>query len=238
MIELNFLFYSRLPVPKAVSYQGNSLMKRLFPKGFSMNFVLITWALCGGLFLYAFLANFRTVLLMPQYEKPVDSAQDILDRGLIPILDTPFDIYHLLHSPNSAYQKLGEIGVSFDNFDEYWKMVSEDIQGANTHVSLTILYGYDRELFGPFHESKEVLEGKNPFAGDIVNKKWSFAEEYSCHLLIFHQVENPIRIRKKDYCINCALSHCEIIFVSLFLVLAPYILYELFCSGWPNVPSR
>jgi hypothetical protein len=164
-------------------------MKYVFPKGVSMNFVLITWALCGGLFVYAFLANFRTVLLMPQYEKPVDSAQDILDRGLIPLLDGEFYISLLLQSPISAYQKLGEIGVLFDNWDEYYRILEEDVLGANTHVSLTYFHSKERDRYG-LHESKNVLEGDNPYGGDIHNKKWSLAEEYSCHLLLFTQVEN------------------------------------------------
>jgi hypothetical protein len=88
-------------------------MQLVFPRGFSMNFVLLTWALCGGLFIYAFLTNFRTMLLMPQYEKPVDSAQDILDRGMIPFVIDGGDYLrdHLLQSSTSAYQKLGEIVV-------------------------------------------------------------------------------------------------------------------------------
>ena len=82
-------------------------MQIVFPKGFSMNFVLITWALFGGLFIYAFLANFRTILLMPQYEKPIDSAQDVLDRGMIPFVDNGGEWLrdHLLQSSVPTYQK-------------------------------------------------------------------------------------------------------------------------------------
>ena len=50
-------------------------------------------ALCGGLFIYAFLANLRTMLLMPQYEAPIDSAQDILDRGMIPFVGDGGEFY-------------------------------------------------------------------------------------------------------------------------------------------------
>ena len=153
-----------------------------------MNLVLITWALCAGLFIYAFLANFRTMLLMPQYAKPVDSAQEILDRGMIPIVDDGglYWKHFLLQSSIPTYQKLGEIAVVPEDTDQRYKMVREDIQGANTHVFLGSITWVSFD--GKYHESKDVLEGNNPFIGDIVNKKWSLGEEYSYHLLLFNQV--------------------------------------------------
>ena len=101
-----------------------------------MNFVLITWALFGSLFIYAFLANFRTMLLMPQYEKPVDSAQDVLDRGMIPFVNVGGDYWRdqLLQSSNPTYKKLGEILVVPKDWDQFEKMVREDIQEGNTHT--------------------------------------------------------------------------------------------------------
>ena len=44
--------------------------------------VLLMWCVCGGFLLHMFEANFLTILLKPTYEKPIDTAQDILDRGL------------------------------------------------------------------------------------------------------------------------------------------------------------
>ena len=116
-------------------------MEYVFPKGFSMKLVLITWALVGGQFIYAFSANFRTMLLMPQYEKPVDSAQDILDRGMIPFVIYGGEYYKqfLQQSSNPAYQKLGENVVVSKDVDQYLKMHKEDVQGANTHVFLGCL---------------------------------------------------------------------------------------------------
>ena len=177
-----------------------------------MNFVLLTWAMCGGIFIYFFLANYRTMLLMPQYEKPVDSAQDILDRGMTPFVMDGGDYWKqlLLHSPNPAYQKLGKIVVVPKDYEQLVQMVKEDIQGANSHVYLGSIafvnwISFDGDVSGTFHESKDALEGTNPFIGNIVNKKWSLGEEFSCHLLLFHQV----------YCILHldASCHCHIIWL-------------------------
>ena len=50
--------------------------------GFASNMVLLLWCVCGGFLLHMLEANFLTMLLKPNYEKPVDFEQDILDRGL------------------------------------------------------------------------------------------------------------------------------------------------------------
>ena len=44
--------------------------------------VLLLWCVCGGLLAHMLEANFLTILLKPNYEKFVDTAQDVLDRGL------------------------------------------------------------------------------------------------------------------------------------------------------------
>ena len=103
---------------------------------------------------------------------------------------------HLLQSSSYTIyiQKLGEIIVIPKDYDTFLKMLQEDIQGAKTHVYLGVLYDYEKG-FGKFHESKEVLEGENPFGVDILNKKWSFGEKYSYHLLLFQQVETIIKFK-------------------------------------------
>ena len=53
-----------------------------FNFGFAINMVLLLWCVCGGFLLHMFGANYLTILLKPVYEKPVDTAEDILDRGL------------------------------------------------------------------------------------------------------------------------------------------------------------
>ena len=44
--------------------------------------VLLIWCVCGGFLLHFFESSFLDILLKQNYEDPVDSAEDILDRGL------------------------------------------------------------------------------------------------------------------------------------------------------------
>ena len=50
--------------------------------GFSSNMVLLLWCVWGGFLLHILECNYLTVLLKPTYEKPVDTAEDIIERGL------------------------------------------------------------------------------------------------------------------------------------------------------------
>ena len=58
------------------------------PFGLSSRMLFLLWCVCGGLLLHFLECNFLTILLKPNYEKAVDTAQDILDSGLT-MLDIP-----------------------------------------------------------------------------------------------------------------------------------------------------
>ena len=50
--------------------------------GISSNMIFLMWSVCGGFLLYFFKSNYLSMLIKPAYEKPVDSAEDIISRGL------------------------------------------------------------------------------------------------------------------------------------------------------------
>ena len=45
--------------------------------------MVLIWAVFGGFLYHILLSNYLTVLIKPSYEAPVDTAQDVWDRGLI-----------------------------------------------------------------------------------------------------------------------------------------------------------
>ena len=53
-----------------------------FRFGFSSRMIFLMWCVCGGFLLHMLECNYLTMLLKTNYEKPVDSAEDIIDRGL------------------------------------------------------------------------------------------------------------------------------------------------------------
>ena len=49
---------------------------------FSSRMLFLIWCVFGGFLLWFFESLFLESLLKPNYEKPVDTAEDVLDRGL------------------------------------------------------------------------------------------------------------------------------------------------------------
>ena len=50
--------------------------------------ILLIWCVWGGFLLHILECNYLTVLVKPVYEKPIDTAEDIIERG-IKIIDYP-----------------------------------------------------------------------------------------------------------------------------------------------------
>ena len=59
-----------------------------FNFGFASNLILLFWCVCGTFLLHMFESNYFTMLIKPTYEKPVDTPEDIIDRGLA-VLSSP-----------------------------------------------------------------------------------------------------------------------------------------------------
>ena len=82
--------------------------------------VLLLWCVCGGLLAHMFEANFLTILLKPNYEKPIDTAQDIIDRGLgvikYPGAESVVEI--LKNSPSNITRTLAERTIVCKDWDE------------------------------------------------------------------------------------------------------------------------
>ena len=75
--------------------------------------LFLIWCVFGGFLLWFFESLFLVTLLKPNYEKPVDTAQDILDRGLsvITIPGGGSMVEILKNSPFPLTRRLAEMTV-------------------------------------------------------------------------------------------------------------------------------
>ena len=64
-----------------------------FPFGFSIRMLFLLWCVCGGFLLHMLESSYLKLLVKPNYEKAVDTAQDVLDRGLTVIWFPGFEQY-------------------------------------------------------------------------------------------------------------------------------------------------
>ena len=69
---------------------------------------LLLWCVCGGFLLHFLESNYLTLLLKQNYEKPVDTPQDILDKGLEVLWPPGYDVISLERSPTSTMRALAE----------------------------------------------------------------------------------------------------------------------------------
>ena len=97
-----------------VSFLRVPLINNQSPKinfGFASNMALILWCVFGGLLLHMFLSNYLTMLMKPNYQKPINTAEDILDRGLTMIYPPWYEsiVEILKNSPNRITRELAYI---------------------------------------------------------------------------------------------------------------------------------
>ena len=78
--------------------------------GLASKMIFLLWCVCGGLLLHMFESTFFSMLIKPVYERPIDTAQDVLDRGLTVIYDPGYEseIEILKNSPSNITRQLAE----------------------------------------------------------------------------------------------------------------------------------
>ena len=89
------------------------------------NVLYLLWAICGGFLLHFLLSNFLTVLLKPDISKPVETAKDVLDRGLVPYYHWEGEYLKNVFADSSdpAYQEIAEKLLIPDNWHQ-WAVLS------------------------------------------------------------------------------------------------------------------
>ena len=158
-------------------------------KGLSSTYLILVWSTFGGVILYAFHSNFLSMLISPIIEKPLDTAEDILERGLIPIMKGGGVYKNLLQkSSNKATKKLGE-NVLFTEEFQPTGLIFEKVLSEKTHAWITSYITCSDTLpYENFHISRDTIDGTNPWFVWIMNKKWSHKESLERHILYFQQV--------------------------------------------------
>ena len=91
------------------------------------NVIYLLWAICGGFILHFLLSNFLTVLLRPDIPKPVETAEDVLQRGLVPYYhwegEYLRDIFANFPDPKQRFQEIAEKLLIPDNWHQ-WAVLS------------------------------------------------------------------------------------------------------------------
>ena len=127
------------------------------------------------------LCNLLTTILRPNFEEPLDTAKQLVEKNitLYDLPGTEFRKHFLLNSPILEYNKLGETILFADDYDHLENISKHDIIGAGTHALVAGGLTLSELDLGRWYRSKEKLDGMNPFAGYLTNKKWHLNEVFS-----------------------------------------------------------
>ena len=139
----------------------------------SSNLVFTIWAVFGGFILHFLLSNYLTVLMMPSYEEPVETAKDLIKRDITPILLPGGEIYKQLFaaSQDPNYQEISRRLVIPKDYDEYDDLVSKVISTGMYAQMGTVPWAYEEE-YKDWYRSTETITGDYPYGVHLSNKKW------------------------------------------------------------------
>ena len=163
--------------------------KQWFPKGSSLTWTLVLWSVFGGFMLMFFNAIYLTMLMKPNYEKPIETAQELRDKGYSIIIEKSSEYYHknlLETSPDPVYQELNQRAIVAEDAEHFKKLIIEKLNQSNTHA---LLRGSAPKIDTvKYHKVKENVKGTDPWVVWLANRKWSEREKLERHLLRCQQV--------------------------------------------------
>ena len=138
------------------------------------------------------LCNVLTTILKPNFEKPIDTIEQLLERNITLAAWPASGVFwadHLNKSENPSYREISktievaESWAEFDNITKY-KMLSK-----GTHAQIaTFLYpwvlkwGIEYNQGRGWYRSKEAIPGFSPYTGIVTNIKWILNEEIISYL--------------------------------------------------------
>ena len=137
-------------------------------------------------FSHILLCNILTVILRPNFEEPLDTAKQLVEKNITIYIQAGLEDNKqwLLESPIPEYRILGENAIVSDDLDHFENMTAHDVMGAGTHARMTYFVDWWELEFGEeyhpegrgWYRSKEIVSGKNSYAGYLTNKKWHLNE--------------------------------------------------------------
>jgi len=127
------------------------------------------------------LCNLLTTILRPNFEEPLDTAKQLVDKNvtLYDIPGTQIWKQFLLESSIPEYNILGETLIITDDYDQFYNISKHDVIGNGTHAYMGGFLGPVELAMGRWYRSKEKVSGNHPYGGYLTNKKWHLNEVMS-----------------------------------------------------------
>ena len=147
------------------------------PVGRSSKLVFTIWAVFGGFILHFLLCNWLTVLLTPSYEEPVETAKDLINRNITPLIGPGGEIYKQVFaaSPDQNYREISRRFFIAKDWNEYDDMVHKVTSTGMYAVMSTLppTWVVPEEEYKDWYRSTETIAGDwIEYSVHLSNKKW------------------------------------------------------------------
>ena len=136
--------------------------------------------------MHGFLANYRVMLVKPLLEEGLDTAEEILNSGLIPIVEA--GTTYLEESPNPILQELAKKQIVAKDLEEFIHLIAEKVMWEGTHLYVSTFKTYAGMPDGEFYESKETVPGSMTTFSFLMNKKWPHKKIFNQFLMRYTEV--------------------------------------------------
>ena len=152
-------------------------------KTWASNIAFTIWAVWGGFILHFLLSNYLSVLLRPSYERPVETAADLIGRDITPF-DYPgggFAIDFFADSPDPNFQEISRRIYIPKDWEEFYAM-ADKVTSTGTFSMFGTLPPVNYEniktqrdldrVYEKWYRSTETIAGNYPYQIHLLNKKW------------------------------------------------------------------
>ena len=149
----------------------------------NLDSVLLTILFCS----HILLCNVLTTILRPNFEEPIDTAKQMVEKNITIVATPGNDIWKkfLLNSAVPAYQTLGENLIVADSWEQDYNLSTQGILDAGTHARMEGYLVPYYLVMGKWYRSKEKVAGKYPYGGFLTNKKWHLNEVTSFKQFVY-----------------------------------------------------
>ena len=143
----------------------------------SSNLVFTIWAVFGGFILHFLLCNWLTVLLTPSYEEPMETAKDLINRNITPLIGPGGEIYKQVFaaSPDQNYREISRRFFIAKDWNEYDDMLRKVTSKGMYAVMSTLppTWVVPEEEYKDWYRSTETIAGDwIEYSIHLSNKKW------------------------------------------------------------------
>ena len=124
------------------------------------------------------MCNILSTILRPNFEDPLDTAQQLVDNNITIYFPPGFDAWKnfLSQSNISEYNKLAETMIIAKDWDEFDYYSEHYVIGEGTYARVVgYLYPFELDM-GTWWRSEEKISGFLPYGGYKSNKKWHLNE--------------------------------------------------------------